>query len=37
MSEKENVAVNEYEFPLYVYHEGNNFTALEFFGAHKGV
>ena len=25
-----------YEFPLHVFHEGTNYTAYEFFGAHKG-
>lgn len=25
-----------YEFPLHVFHEGTNYTAFEFFGAHKG-
>ncbi|MDE7303301.1 MAG: 1,4-alpha-glucan branching protein GlgB [Oscillospiraceae bacterium] len=25
-----------YEFPLHVFHEGTNFAAFEFFGAHKG-
>ncbi|MBQ5317244.1 MAG: 1,4-alpha-glucan branching protein GlgB [Oscillospiraceae bacterium] len=28
--------IEEYEFPLFVFHEGNNFEAFEFFGAHKG-
>jgi len=25
-----------YEFPLHVFHEGTNYTAFDFFGAHKG-
>lgn len=25
-----------YEFPLHVFHEGTNYTAYDFFGAHKG-
>ena len=25
-----------YEFPLHVFHEGTNYVAYEFFGAHKG-
>ncbi len=25
-----------HEFPLHVFHEGTNYTAFEFFGAHKG-
>ncbi|MCH5349229.1 MAG: 1,4-alpha-glucan branching protein GlgB [Oscillospiraceae bacterium] len=26
-----------YEFPLHIFHEGTNYAAYEFFGAHKGV
>lgn len=35
-SEK-NSALGDYEFPLYVFHEGSNYEAFKFFGAHKGV
>lgn len=31
----ENKFPKGYEFPLHVFHEGNNFKAYEFFGAHK--
>lgn len=27
---------SSYDFPLYVFHNGNNYEAFEFFGAHKG-
>ncbi len=30
-------SIEDYEFPLFVFHEGNNFEAYEFFGAHKAV
>ena len=30
-------SMEDYEFPLFVFHEGNNFEAFNFFGAHKGV
>ncbi len=26
-----------YDFPLHIFHEGRNYDAFEFFGAHKGV
>ena len=29
-------SIEEYEFPLFVFHEGNNFEAVDFFGAHRG-
>ena len=29
--------VENYEFPLFVFHEGNNCEAFNFFGAHKAV
>ncbi len=37
MSENDAKVMNDYEFPLYIFHEGSNSTAFEFFGAHKGV
>ncbi len=30
-------SIEDYEFPLFVFHEGNNFEAFNFFGAHKGT
>ncbi len=35
--EKNAKSIGEYDFPLFVFHEGNNFEAFNFFGAHKGV
>ncbi len=29
-------SIGDYEFPLFVFHEGNNFEAFNFFGAHRG-
>ncbi len=37
MNDKNTNPIEEYEFPLYVFHEGNNYEAFNFFGAHKGV
>ncbi len=28
---------SEYDFPLHLFHDGSNYTAYEFFGAHKGT
>ena len=28
---------SEYDFPLHLFHDGNNYTAYDFFGAHKGI
>ncbi|MGN0666107.1 MAG: 1,4-alpha-glucan branching protein GlgB [Huintestinicola sp.] len=35
MSENTSQAMANYEFPLFIFHEGNNFEAFDFFGAHK--
>ena len=35
-SKKDTAPKVNYDFPLFVFHEGNNFDAFEFFGAHKG-
>ena len=38
MSEnKKNSSIGDYDFPLFVFHEGSNCEAFNFFGAHKGV
>lgn len=29
--------IDDYDFPLFVFHEGNNAEAFKFFGAHKAV
>ena len=36
MNDNKNTVEN-YEFPLFVFHEGNNCEAFNFFGAHKAV
>ena len=36
MSNNSKKLPESYEFPLHVFHEGTNYTAFEFFGAHKG-
>ncbi|MDE5859297.1 MAG: 1,4-alpha-glucan branching protein GlgB, partial [Oscillospiraceae bacterium] len=36
MSSSDKKFPENYEFPLHVFHEGTNYTAFEFFGAHKG-
>ncbi|MCI7499992.1 MAG: 1,4-alpha-glucan branching enzyme, partial [Oscillospiraceae bacterium] len=38
MSENKNKSsIGDYDFPLFVFHEGSNCEAFNFFGAHKGV
>ncbi|MCM1480517.1 MAG: hypothetical protein NC085_12500, partial [Muribaculaceae bacterium] len=36
MANSEKNFPESYKFPLHVFHEGTNYTAFEFFGAHKG-
>ncbi len=36
MARSEKNFPESYKFPLHVFHEGTNYTAFEFFGAHKG-
>ncbi|MCM1023205.1 MAG: 1,4-alpha-glucan branching protein GlgB [Prevotella sp.] len=36
MSNNSKTFAEGYEFPLHVFHEGTNYTAFDFFGAHKG-
>ena len=36
MSNNSKKLPESYEFPLHVFHEGTNYEAFEFFGAHKG-
>lgn len=36
MAEKEIQTGDNYDFPLYVFHNGTNFESYRFFGAHKG-
>ena len=36
-NKKNGSIIEDYEFPLFVFHEGNNCEAFKFFGAHKGV
>ncbi|MGN0642528.1 MAG: 1,4-alpha-glucan branching protein GlgB [Huintestinicola sp.] len=37
MNETTSKSMENYEFPLFIFHEGNNFEAFNFFGAHKGI
>ncbi|MBP1561819.1 MAG: 1,4-alpha-glucan branching protein GlgB [Oscillospiraceae bacterium] len=36
MANKKAAFSEGYEFPLHIFHEGTNYTAFDFFGAHKG-
>ncbi len=36
MAKNGKIFAEGYEFPLHVFHEGTNYTAFDFFGAHKG-